>query len=177
VARGPNAGWNFRYRKVMRLLLCFLLSAGTFVLADETADRSSVEQTVSGLSSVQREPALFTADFEGFPDLERLNIQLATVPVHFVPPTWHVIISKEPWGEATWDLGSVSPVVLPISRFVIKSVRFVTSDVALVRADCEQFEPSIAGDDHATPLRRIPVLVILRRAGETFRITSFHIAG
>jgi len=65
-------------------------------------------------------------------------------------------LSSEPWSEMT------SP------RLTIRSIRFVTPDVALVNAASVQYGSNI-------PVRRIPVLFVLKKEGKDWRIAALRV--
>jgi hypothetical protein len=131
----------------MKALFCLplLLAAGAF--ADDATDRASIATTISWVNASYLDPSLFTADF---PDSAEL---LRGVQGNFGGT---VVISKEPWGEATWF-----PV--PVSRgprFVIQSVRFVTPEVVVV----DGIDQRNGGAS---------VLFVMRKDGIAWRIASF----
>src|SRR5208282_1587984 len=82
--------------------------------ADEVADRAAITKTIDGLSVWPPQRALFTADFD-FNDQRELSRLVAGLTV-VCPTVWWetcapavigedvgtLVISKEPWGEATW---------------------------------------------------------------------------
>ena len=107
------------------LYLSFLLASGAW--ADQLDDRAAIEKTVSTLNTRAFGATSFTADFN-FAELERLWPAAALWDLG----RWRVIISREPWGEA--QVGPVMTVPLQAPpRLVIRSVRFITPDVASVR--------------------------------------------
>jgi hypothetical protein len=69
---------------------------------------------------------------------------------------WLIERSKEPWSEVTTP------------RLVIQSVRFVTPDAALVDAANTLFGSTILA-------RRIPVLVVMKKEGAGWRISSLRV--
>ena len=128
----------------MKWTLCVSLLLGSCIWADESADRAGVAATMARLSASDPQPLLFTADFADAAEYGRA----ATVG--------SVVISKEPWGEAT--------IVLPgatMPRFVVRSVRFVTGDVALVDALDRK-------NDNGT------VLLVMRKEGVDWRVAAFR---
>jgi hypothetical protein len=99
----------------MKSALCFGLLLASGLWADELTDRTAITQTIFKLDESQ--PALFTADFSDSAEFRRVS-SVGTV-----------VISKEPFGEAT--------IILPPAgahRFVVQSTRFLTGEVALVDA-------------------------------------------
>ena len=124
----------------------FLL--GKTAWADSVADRAAIEEITKAVfapvASIESVSALFAADAESeFARLSELDRQLLG-------------LSKEPLSEVT------APIV------VIGSIRFVTSDVALVDAANTQYGSLVF---HT----RIPVLLVLRRDRTGWRIVSLRV--
>src|SRR5216684_2473608 len=142
----------------MRPILCLSVLLASSGWADELDDRASIAKTISTLNTSAIGATSFTADFN-FAELERV---WPTVSLWGIGP-WKVVISDEPWVEA-----QVAPVMtVPLQappRLVIRSVRFITTDVALVDAVSESRD--------GTPPRRVPVLLVMRREGTDWRIAS-----
>ncbi len=137
----------------MKTILCgFLLLGSSVIAADEAVERASIATTISWLNGSALDPDLFTADFPDSVELTR------GVQGNF---GGRVVISKEPWGEATWFPPLTAPRTL---RFVIQSVRFVTPDVALVD-----------GIDRQNESR--PVLFVMKKEGIAWRIAGFRRVG
>ena len=146
----------------MRPILFTLIFVSVAAWADEAADRAAVEKTIGALSISPSNPALFTADFDG-QDVLRQGAMAA-----MCPEVWwetcgmvttldsaRVIISKEPWGEATIAMpGSVIGMRAPI---IVKKIRFLTPDVAMV---------------DAASTRRL--LIVLKREGTNWKIASIR---
>jgi hypothetical protein len=129
----------------------FLLLASSAIAAEEAVERASIATTISWLNGSVLDPDLFTADFPDSAELTR------GAQGNFGA---RVVISKEPWGEATWF-------PLPASRtprFVIQSVRFVTPDVAVVD-----------GIDRQNESRS--VLFVVKKDGIAWRIAAFRRVG
>lgn len=89
----------------------------------------------------------FTADFDDDAELARIR----TAPGSLQPP--EVLISTEPWGEA--DIFIPMP---GVSFIAVKKIRFLTPEVALVDA-----------------YGKTPVLFLLRKEAETWKIASIRI--
>ena len=126
--------------------LLFLLATGAW--ADSAADRVAVEQIVkavfAGASTGTPVSTLFAADADSeFDRLTQLDRQLLG-------------LSKEPLSEVT------TPSV------VIRSIRFVTPDVALIVAANTQYGSIILQT-------RIPVLLVMRKEGTDWRIVSLRV--
>jgi len=100
----------------MKTIICISLLSATLGWADETADRSAIERVIADLNARQTGPAekritrLFTAGAEN--ELDRLS----NLDRHLLRA------ADKPWSEVTTP------------RIVIQSVRFVTPEVALVKA-------------------------------------------
>jgi hypothetical protein len=131
----------------MKTILCAFLLLAFSANADEAVERASIATTISRLNGPVLDPDLFTADFPDAAELTR------DAQGNF---GGRVVISKEPWGEATW----FPPPAPRTLRFVIQSVRFVTPDVALVD-----------GIDRQNESR--PVLFVMKKDGIAWRIASF----
>ena len=130
------------------IMLAFVLCASGFFAADEAADRAAIEKRIAGLNVLSARSDSFTTDFEDWADMLRL---WQTGPDG--EPS--VVISKEPWGEATitWPgMGRIAPVI------VVKKIRFVTPEVALVDAE-----------------GKVPALFVLRKEGTDWKIASLRI--
>lgn len=155
-----------------RIVISLALFAG-FAWADEVADRAAIEKTVAGLNVFPPRADLFTADFDGREELLRLR---RTSILIVCPEVWgelcspagvtmettiddrpgEVIISKEPWGEATISMpGSVVGMRVLI---LAKKIRFLTPEAAIVDA-----------------MGRRPVLIVLRKEGTDWKIASLRI--
>jgi len=124
------------------LSITLLLASGAW--AQEAIEKASIATTISRLNASPTDSTLFTADFPDTALLSHPGVQAG-----------RVVISKEPWGEATWFP------VSSVDRFVIKSVRFVTLEVALV-------EGTDRSNDNA------PVLFVMKKDGTAWRIAGFR---
>ena len=123
----------------MKSAICFGLLLASGLLADDATDRAAVTQTVFRLD--ENQPALFTPDFSDAAEFRRVN------------SAGTVVISKEPFGEATFTLA-------PARRFAIQSIRFLTAEVALVDAL----------DQHNGNAR---VLLIMKKEGADWKLASY----
>jgi len=126
----------------------FILSA--IGRADEHTDRNAIQNIVEALNTDGRSvdgkeqlPTLFTADADN--ELARLSDLDKQLTSH-----------NTPWSEVTKP------------RIVVRSIRFITADVALVDAVNTQYGSTIL-------VRRIPVLVVMRREATGWRIASFRV--
>jgi hypothetical protein len=166
----------------MRLVLCLsILIASNAWAADEAADRAAIEKAIATLNSSPGSPGLFTDDFGDYGVLISLGVYRdspsVTIPVTApdgVRPTIHVAVgaismcvSHEPMGELAPCGGIDRLAAAPASRFVIQSVRLITPDVALVDA--------VNIRESAGLSRRSPVLLVLRREGDLWKVASLRV--
>jgi hypothetical protein len=157
----------------VRRILCLAIILASCAWADETSDRASIERVISVLGTTQQSPGVFTADFENFRELNRLGLRIEfTVPTVSGPT---VVISDEPWGEATLVFpgvillpGNLGGVVRSSSHLVIRSVRFVTPDVAVLDVTSEPNSLS-----NVRP--GIPALFVMKRDGADWKIASVRL--
>jgi hypothetical protein len=166
----------------MRLVLCLsILMASSAWAADEAADRAAIDKVISTLNSSPGVPGLFTEDFGDDGVLISLGVYRNT-PSVTIPtttpeggrPTIHVAVgaismcvSHEPMGELA-PCGEIDrSASTSASRFVIQSVRLITPDVALVDA--------VNSRDVAGLSRHSPVLLVLRRDGDVWKIASLRV--
>ena len=126
-----------------RLLSIALAAAATVCAAD--SDRQGIEHLVAALSdshtSIEQKAGLFTKDARG--EFDRLAaLEYGNQ-------------ARRPWSEVTEPY------------FVIRSVRFLTPEVALVDVDYRQI-------GSLGPMLRVPVLLVLRRESVGWRIAAFR---
>ena len=127
------------------IALALIFCASWAHAADETSDREAIKKTVVQLRA-------FTADFDNDAELARIrNAPVMLPPVADRPG--EVVISTEPWGEAT-----ISIAMPGLSVIAIKKIRFLTPAVALVDAYAKG-----------------PVIFVLRKEAETWKIASIRI--
>ena len=135
----------------MKVILCLLLLAAQG-WGDETTERQAIERVIASVNESAPAPTLFTADSDA-----RLVLDLLRPwgDRHARRPA--VVVSHEPWGEATisWS-GACGPIVS-------RRVRFITPDVALADAAC------IYDDDTAAPL-----LFVMKKDGADWKIASLR---
>lgn len=124
-------------------MLALILCAGWAHAADEASDRQAIRRTVFRLNS-------FTADFDNDAELARIRAAPIMLPPLADRPG-EVIISSEPWGEATISIPGVSFIA-------IKKIRFLTPEIALVDAYAKS-----------------PVLFVLRNESGIWKIASIRI--
>lgn len=129
----------------MKWVVFGLLILPAFASADEQADRIAIERLLDALSDYQpaagqeHVSALFTADADN--DLSRLA---------------ELDPAEPPWSEVTKP------------RVALHSLRFITSDVALVDASNTQYGSIVVK-------RRIPLLLVLKKEARGWRIASLRV--
>jgi hypothetical protein len=118
--------------------LAFLFGFASLCLADEVADRAEIEGLIAALNDGSR-PAgtLFVGD----------SSQIAAELARLADLNRMLRSSSVPLSEATQP------------RLNVRSVRFITSEVALVDATNDQF-------GSLPPVTRIPVVFVAKKNGE-----------
>jgi hypothetical protein len=100
-------------------------------------------------------------------DREAIEQLVATVNSHSKPPS-DLFTSDAPDSERTAlsvePMSEVSPV-----RLTIRSIRFITSEVALVECVSTQYGPVITA-------RITPMLLVMRKDGSQWRIASLRVS-
>jgi hypothetical protein len=134
------------------IMLAVLFASGVWA-ADEVADRAAIEKTIGALSVAPLREDLFTADFDGRAEMARLAETPRMVEADAKPT---VVISKEPWGEATITMQGLT--VRAMSVIVIRKIRFLAPDVVMVDG-----------------VGRGPVLLVLKKYGTDWKIASLRI--
>jgi len=136
----------------MNAILRFsLLTASACLWADEAADHIAIEKVIAALSEARRATdikalsALFVSD-AARTELEYLSAMDGRL----------LDASHRPWSEVT------------IPRIVTKSIHFVTPDAAVVDASNTQYGSVIL-------VRSVPVLFVMKRQGEAWRIDSLRV--
>jgi hypothetical protein len=157
----------------MRPILALSILLASAGWADQLDDRASIEKVISTLNASAVSRSAFTVDFR-FSELTQL--WSASGLWTLGPGT--VVISHEPWGEAQWVPATALPPQAPL-RLVIRSVRFITQDVALVDAvTVPPIPPPASTVDHepynSVAPQRVPVLLVMRREGTDWRIASIR---
>jgi hypothetical protein len=143
-------------------LAVLALSATSALWADEAADRAAIEATITALNSATLPADIFTADFPNAAELRRIK-ESAPLPVASMPgdgttiqtPGGTLVISRAPMGEATWYPSQT----VMVARFITRSVTFLAEDAAAVIA----------------MYGRQPVVFVLRKEDENWRIASFRV--
>ena len=153
------------------LLIFFAASA----VAGDAADRASIGAVVAALNELPRRSALFTEDADGSADLDRLQAVKWT-SLRIIKPSEPLVsrptvtISHEPWGEATINFpGMVSfgTVELLNPRIACRAIRFITPEVALADGDWTY-------RDEGGKTQTVPLLFVMKKAGETWKIASLR---
>ncbi len=137
----------------MKSILLAVLFAGGVWAADEVADRAAIEKTIGALSVAPIREDLFTADFDGRAEMARLTETPRMVETDAKPT---VVISKEPWGEATIVMQGMTVRAMPV--IVVKKIRFLAAEVAMVDG-----------------MGRAPVLLVLKKYGTDWKVASLRI--
>lgn len=141
----------------MKLALCLLIlwASGGWA-ADEAADRAAIGIVISTLNNSPASTALFTGDFADGGILASLGVDRTNAPGAI--RIGGMCVSHEPMGETH----SCPPA--KTARFTMQSVRIITPDVALVDA--------VTDRDAAGAARYVPVLLVLRKEAEVWKIAS-----
>ncbi len=152
----------------MKPILWLSILLASCAYADEATDRAAIKNVIATLNTPAFGPGLFTAGFNDFPELARLGVSANTSSPIMVTEgqSGRVVISHEPWGEAT--VGPTLTIKWVTSRFAITSTGFISEDVALVDAINEQ-----SMDDSTPP--KLPVLFVLKKEGTVWRIASLRL--
>ena len=144
--KGNERLWHY---PAMKWVIFVLLIFSAIARADERTDRIAIERIVDALNDYepgagqQRVSTLFTADAEN--QLSRLS----ELDQKLIP-------AGTPWSEVTKP------------RIALHSIRFITSDVALVDAANTQYGSTIL-------VRQVPVLLIMKRETSGWRIASVRV--
>jgi hypothetical protein len=149
----------------VKKVLCLAILFTSAVWADEAADRTAIEATISALNSLPSRPDLFTADFPNAAELQRFHqpvlLRIPAEGTAIRTQAGTLVISREPMGEATWYPGlATSLAAIAIApRFVTRSVTFVSTDTAVVVAT------------HG----RESVVFVVKNESSDWRIASFRV--
>jgi hypothetical protein len=155
-----------RYMRNMKtaLLVPFLLVAPAW--ADETADRASIARTIAALNDPGQRAGVFAKGANPVTELFRLLTfdSRPTVVISHELPRFTVVISHEPWGEATIE-PAPSGFAPAVPQIESGPIQFLNPDVALVEGT-------------ARPADRIlstPVLFVMLREGPDWKIGSLRV--
>src|SRR5258708_546342 len=113
----------------MRPIVCLSILLASCAWADQASDRAALGKGVYALNASPPVSDPFTADFRDFADLACLGV---------AGGAGTVVISREPMGEATWYPEAKL-------RLVIRSIRFITPEVALVDGVNQQEDTAMKG--------------------------------
>lgn len=137
-----------QYSGGMKPVLCLAsLFVASWALADSASDRAAIVSLITALNDHSKPPSsLLTADAAADPaELARLsNLDRMLAP------------SKGPLSEVT------------APKIEIRSVRFITRDVALVDAVNSQYGSVILS-------KSVPLLVVMKKQGKNWRIASLRV--
>ena len=155
-----------RYMRNMKTIFLIPFLLGATAWADETADRASIDRAVTALNDPGQRAGAFAQGANPVTELLRLltfEIRPTAVPSH-EPPRFTVVISHEPWGEATIEPmpSGIAPAVPQIES---GPIQFLNSDVALV-------EGAARPADRIVPM---PVLFVMLREGPDWKIGSLRV--
>ena len=152
------------YPSMKALIASLLLLFGYCAWAEEAADRTAINKTIAALNEIPPHPDLFTPDADGHDVLNRLRKGKRFSYKTLGRPT--VVISHEPWGEATIDYGGGGEIVNP--RIVSRKIRIVTSEVALV-------DGAFTYEVDSTESEMTPLLFVMKKDGRGWRIASVRV--
>jgi hypothetical protein len=134
------------------ITIALVIFAGSVWAADEAAERAAIENTVRAFTATPNRVGLYTSDFDQEELVRFSKAENASLPIKIDGAEGTLVISKEPMGEAVWlPAGMHSPML-------IRRIRFVTDDVAMVDV--------VAKD---------PVLIVMRKVLTTWKIASLRI--
>jgi hypothetical protein len=146
IVRNQRAGGVIIVGMRTTIAVASLLLAA-FARADEVSDRADIERTIGALNKAQSESEwkdLFTAD--GIREFDRLPA-----------------LDRGPWSEDPRPWSEVSN-----PGFVVRAVRFVNPETALVDATSSQFGSTIV-------VRRTPVLFVMQKEKSVWKIASVRL--
>ena len=161
-------------------LVAFLVAASAW--ADETANRASIGRAIAALNDPAQRAAVFAKGVDSEEEFRRL---LNTLPVPFrttydavSPPSPGrpvVVISHDPWGEATIAVGPL-PKAEPV-RLTFESgpIRFLTPDVAVVEGAVHAVANPPNSAVSPRPHITLPVFCVMLREGADWKIGSLRL--
>lgn len=129
----------------MKIVLCLAILVTPALWANEAADRTAIAAAIAALNTSPTPASIFTADFPNAAELQRFREPA---------PTLTVVISREPWREATWYSTPRIPAL-----FVTRSVAFTAPETAMVIA----------------AYGNVPVLFVMKRESTNWRIASLRV--
>ena len=120
-----------------------LVLAGSMAMADSASDHAAIVSVIQALNDHSKPAAtLFTADAA---DKAAELVSLGNV-------------DRMPWSEQT------------APKFGVRSIQFITADVALVDAENARFGSMIMK-------KSVPLLLVMKRVGSEWRIAAFRVMG
>lgn len=160
-----------RHFQGMQTAFCLASLFICSIFADDTSDRNAIDRTIAALNHIPRDPNLITEEAA----LELNRLPTVTPEFGIFRPQRdkstpsdrpRVVISHEPWAEATIDFSSV-PCLVTLEtlnpRISNEAIHFITSDVA-VADGIWTFRRESA------PTQTVPMLFVLKKAGDEWRI-------
>ena len=158
---------HMRNMKTIFLVPSLLVSTAW---ADETADRASIARTIAALNDPSQRAGAFAKGANPATDFGRLlkanpfGFRLSADQVALPPSTARptVVISHEPWGEATIVFPEVELIFPQIES---GPIQFLNPDVALVEGTARP-----AGQIPSTP-----VLFVILREGPDWKIGTLRV--
>ena len=150
----------------MKAVFCLLTPFCLYASADENADRTAIVNVIAALNEFPQHTDSFTADADGKEIVEQLwkGKRLAS-PMRSPSDHPTVVISHEPWGEATIDYPGVE-IVNP--RIESRTIRFITPDVALMDGAC-------AYKDGGGNVQTTPLLFVMKKEGDRWKVASIRL--
>lgn len=147
--------------------------------ADEAADRTAIVRAIAALNEFPQRTELFTADADGRSVLEQLwkgkrlvyRVRTTDAASSWASDRPTVIISHEPWGEATINfpgMGGMPGVEILNPRIVSLAVRFITPDVALA-------DGAFTYEDGSAPAQTTPLLFVMKKQADDWKIASIRV--
>jgi len=173
IERGSGPAAYQTMRPILGLLLLFSGSGS----ADGTTDSAEINHVIAQLNLFPRPMDLFTRDADGRSVPEELRkgrpfvyrVEAAprdTGGSPSSPPSPRLVISHEPWGEASiTPAESRASVEIVNPRIETQSTRFITPDVALVDGHCT----------YADTAQKIPLLFVMKKQQGAWKIASIRV--
>lgn len=168
-----------RHCAAMKSVLCLPLLLASYASADEGADRLSIDRAIAALNELPQRPALFIGDasseFDRLPNIKTGAFRVLGSqedPASLAPiDRPMVVISHEPWGEATiaFPGDSSHPAVEMPNPLIASAVsRFITPDVALA-------EGTWTYKNNRGTTQTVPLLFVMKKEGESWKIASLRV--
>jgi hypothetical protein len=145
-------------------LVPFLLAATAW--ADETADRASIARAVTALNDPGQRTGAFAKGANPASELFRLLTfdPRPTMVPSSEPPRLTVVISHEPWGEATIE-PAPSGIAPAVPQIESGPIQFLNSDVALVEGTARP----------ADRILSMQVFFVMLREGPDWKIGTLRV--